>query len=119
MLNEINFTYMEGGMKKLIAAVAVVLGLAVNASAADTVVISGNDNFPVAYGCASDNSNEIDCTQLANGTTGEVVKWTRAYMRVGGVQTQLGIQEKNQVKILNGPSKGKTLYVKHIYMTLK
>lgn len=90
--------------------------------AGDKVILSGYGSYPTAAGCVSkaENANKNDCILLANGTLGEVVEWDSKYAKEGkGIFAQLDMFTLNKVSILNGPAKGKVLYIDHIYITLK
>ncbi|NBL00270.1 MAG: hypothetical protein EOM50_20120 [Erysipelotrichia bacterium] len=107
-------------MKKLLIVVGVFF--AGSLCAGDKVVISSYANYPTASGCVSkaDNAKKSDCILLANGTLGEVIEWDSKYSKEGkGVFAQVDMFTLNKVSILNGPAKGKVLYIDHIYLTLK
>lgn len=107
-------------MKKLLMVVGIFLVCSVYAG--DKVIISGYENYPTASGCVSkaDNAKKSDCVLLANGTLGEVVEWDAKYSKEGkGIFAQVDMFTLNKVSILNGPAKGKVLYVDHVYLTLK
>ena len=93
------------------------------ANAGDKVIISGYENYPTASGCVSKvekNNQKNDCILLANGTIGEVVEWDSKYSKEGkSIYAQIDMFTLNKVMILNGPAKGKTLYIDHLYLTLK
>lgn len=80
------------------------------------VVIGSYDSFPTAV-CTTDKGNSLI---IPNGTQGEVVKWNEMY--TAGVKTlyaPVNMQATSDVKIINGPLKGKTCAVAHAYITLQ
>ena len=107
-------------MKKSLVFLLLALGIM---HAGDKVIISGYENYPTASGCVSKvekNNQKNDCILLANGTMGEVVEWDSKYSKEGkSIYAQIDMFTLNKVMILNGPVKGKTLYIDHLYLTLK
>lgn len=80
------------------------------------VIIGSYDSFPTAV-CTTDKGNKLI---VPNGTQGEVVKWNEIYKT--GKETlfaSIDMQATSDVKILNGPLKGKTCAISHAYITLQ
>ena len=103
-------------MKKSLVFLLLALGIM---HAGDKVIISGYENYPTASGCVS-KVEKNNCVLLANGTMGEVVEWDSKYSKEGkSIYAQIDMFTLNKVMILNGPAKGKTLYIDHIYLMLK
>lgn len=80
------------------------------------VIIGSYDSFPTAV-CTTDKGYKLI---VPNGTQGEVVKWNEMY--ITGKETlfaTIDMQATSDVKILNGPLKGKTCAISHAYITLQ
>lgn len=82
----------------------------------DKVSIGSYDNFPTAVCTTNDKGQFI----IPNGTQGEVVKWHKMYTEgISNPFASMDMQAPSEVKISNGPLKGKTCSVAHAYITLQ
>lgn len=88
----------------------------------DKVIIKSYDSYPTALGCETIGfgADRKDCYLLPNGTAGEVMEWNLAYANhLSHPFAARDMFTESKVKILSGPSKGKTLYVAHAYINMQ
>jgi len=85
------------------------------------VMINSYSTYPVASGKVL-NPSMVDGKNiqyiLPNGTKGEIVKWHEKYTTLSSPFARVDMFNESEVKILNGPMKGKVLLINHIYITL-
>lgn len=84
--------------------------------AGDKVVIGAYNNYPTAS-CKIGEKYYL----IPNGTVGEVFKWNSVYTdgKDKGLYAQLDMLSESEVTLSNGPQKGKSCFINHIYIQMK
>ena len=86
-------------------------------AAAENIRIGPYGDYPIAYGSLKD---IIDGKKfmIPNGTKAVVLKWNTNYSKLKGPFARLDMNERSQVKILNGPLRGKILFIAHVHINI-
>lgn len=100
---------------KYIALIAAIVGTS-TLFAGDKVVIGAYNNYPTAS-CKIGEKYYL----IPNGTAGEVIKWNSLYTdgKDKELYAQLDMFSESEVKLLNGPQKGKSCFINHFYIQMK
>lgn len=89
----------------------------INASLASVVKLVNNiEAFPMVV--ATDTINSKKKYMIPRGTKAIVVEWSKHFKEKGNIKVYDEMFKKTKVKIVNGPLKGRILYVENMYIEI-
>jgi len=79
-------------------------------------LVNNTDSFPVVI--ATDSLNSKENYMLPRGTKAIVLEWSKHFKEKGNLKIYDEMFKKTKVRIINGPLKGKVLYVENMYIEI-
>ena len=79
-------------------------------------LVNNTESFPMVIATESENSKEKYI--IPRGTKAIVIKWSQYFKEKGKIKIYDEMFKKTKVKIVNGPLKGKILYVENMYIEI-
>ena len=83
----------------------------------EVVRLEGSDKFPIVTGFES--KTDVDGYLIPNGTRAIVVDWGKGFLQTGPVDVPRQMFTKSRVRLLDGPLKGRELYVNSLFITFE
>jgi polar amino acid transport system substrate-binding protein len=89
----------------------------INANLANEVkLVNNTESFPIVI--ATDSLNSKEQYMLPRGTKAIVLQWSKHFKEKGNLKIYDEMFKKTKVKIINGPLKGKVLFVENMYIEI-
>lgn len=82
----------------------------------DIKLVNNTDSFPVVV--ATDSLASKEHYMLPRGTKAIVLEWSKHFKEKGNLKIYDEMFKKTKVRIINGPLKGKVLYVENMYIEI-
>ncbi len=87
-----------------------------NPTISDYVRLVSNSSFPIVV--ASETLNSQEKYMLPTGTKAIVLEWSEYFKKPGIIKFYDEMLKKTKVRIINGPLKGKILYIENMYIQI-
>lgn len=88
-----------------------------NTNLADVISLVNNiESFPMVV--ASDKIGEKEKYIIPRGTKAVVLEWSKHFKQKGNLKVYNEMFKKTKVKIVNGPLKGKVVYIENMYIEI-
>lgn len=89
----------------------------INENLSDVVkLVNNTESFPMVV--ASDESNSNLKYIIPRGTKAVVIEWSKHFIEKGSIKVYDEMFKKTKVRIVNGPLKGKVLYIENMYIEI-